>query len=146
MLKFLTTKRFIATHDPVRTAGNRCGVWPVQVEGIPGPQYFPQDSATVDKRGGAIFPMERRFLSHAVRYISRGHERETLGLSCPGPAAYVGHDPVSPLSPPSSAPARSRHPRYPTREPQPARATSAGPIGAARTQVRPSIRLCHRRR
>lgn len=50
---------------------NRDGVWPVDVNSIPGPKYFPSVSgANRDHSSaeyGVVFPKERRFLSNATR-------------------------------------------------------------------------------
>ncbi|CAM9673754.1 unnamed protein product [Scytosiphon promiscuus] len=96
---------------------SRGGVWPVAVSSIPGPKYFPNVSVTTRDETcpmqGVAFPKEKRFLSNAIRYLSRGHEREAQGLCSPGPATYRGHDDVIMMlaprpPPPSSAPGSSR--------------------------------------
>ncbi|CAM9152109.1 unnamed protein product [Ectocarpus sp. 13 AM-2016] len=118
----------VLTHQESRTCTPRTtwlhardGVWPVDVKSIPGPKYFPSVSGAnrdhCSAEYGVLFPKERRFLSNATRYLSKGHERQARGVFSPGPAMYVGHDEILPLAPrpppPASAPGSSRCRQHP---------------------------------
>lgn len=86
----------------------RGGVWPVAVDSIPGPQYFPRRSATESRPEIVFIPKEKRFLSANTRHVSKEYEKQTLGSFSPGPAQYMGHNQVLPVVSSKSAPASPR--------------------------------------
>ena len=104
---YATTLPPVLFRIDLASSRHRDGVWPVAVEVIPGPQYFPRVSTTAINPNGIPFPKEERFLSTMIRYVSPGHERQALGSSSPGPARYGGHDERVPVVPQSCAPPAS---------------------------------------